>query len=68
MLEMPVVLFPGRAKLAISPAPTGSICPVMMIGVAGATCYAARVAAMVVTMIMLGLRSRSSKANAAKRV
>jgi hypothetical protein len=25
MLETPVVLFPGRAKLAISPAPTGSM-------------------------------------------
>jgi hypothetical protein len=32
MLEMPVVLFPGRAKLAISPTLTGSMSPVMTIG------------------------------------
>jgi len=33
MLEMPVVLFPGRAKLAISPAPTGSMSPDMTSGI-----------------------------------
>src|SRR5215467_7691174 len=51
MLEMPVVLFSDLAKLAIRPAPTGSMSPVITSGVAGAICCAARTDGIVVTII-----------------
>ena len=56
MLEMSVVLPPGRARLAIRPAPTGSISPVITTGIVRAGCCAERAAAIVVTTIRLDLR------------
>jgi len=40
-IDMPVTLPPGRARLATTPAPTGSICAANTIGISVVACFAA---------------------------
>ena len=55
-LERPVVLPPGRARLATRPLPTGSLMWSMTIGTAVVARCAALIAAMVLAIMTLGLR------------
>jgi hypothetical protein len=59
----PVVFPPGRARLAISPCPTGSMRPVITIGIVELARCAARAALIVVTTIAAGLRWTTSAAS-----
>src|SRR5262249_15728665 len=68
MLDRPVVFPPGRARLPISPSPTGSMRPVIPIGIVAVARCAARAALMVVTIIAAGLRCATSDANVGKRL
>ena len=65
--DIPVVLPPGRAKLATRPAPTALVIDVMTIGIAAVARCAARTALMVVAKMTSALRSTSSRARAGKR-
>ena len=67
MLDNPVMLPPGRARLATRPTPTGSLSPVITMGIDRVACCAARADAMVATMITAGLPPTSSAAKAGKR-
>jgi hypothetical protein len=66
-LATPVVLPPGRGKLAIRLAPTGSLIVVMTIGMVEVACCAARTAEIVVTMMTLGFCRTTSRASSGKR-
>jgi hypothetical protein len=62
-LVRPVILPPGRAKLAMNPAPRGSLGPIMTIGIVCVRWRVASVACELAAIMMLGWSATSSAAS-----